>query len=249
MTVLAPGELSLPAGTGLVSVGLANNEVGTLGPVAEVATAARAAGALVHLDACQGPQWVRPPLELVDLASFSGHKLGAGAGGLLFARRGLALEPLQEGGPQEFGRRPGREDVRSAVAIAAALAACAGRRAEASAAVAPLAARLQALLEELGGVPTGASPRLPCIASAAFAGVRGEDLLLALDLEGVAASSGSACASGSLDPSHVLLALGFDLAAALGSLRLSLGYQTTADEVAAAERIIRTVVSPLLAHA
>lgn len=254
LTVLPAGpggraaSAAIPADAGLVSIGLANNEVGTVQPVAEVAAAARERGALVHLDACQGAQWLRPELGLADLASFSGHKLGAGTGGLLWAREGLLLEPLQYGGPQEFGRRPGREDVASAVAVAAALTACAGQRARRAAEVAPLGARLQALLAELGGRPTGAEPRLPGLASAAFAGVRGEDLVLALDLAGIAASSGSACASGSLDPSHVLLALGLSLEESLGSLRLSLGYGSSGEEVERALPILRRVLEPVLAR-
>ena len=111
----------LPADAGLVSIGLANNEVGTLQPVREVSQQVRERRALLHLDCCQGPRWLRPPLELADLASFSGHKLGAGGGGLLFARRDVRLQPLQFGGPQEWGRRAGREDVADAAALAAAL--------------------------------------------------------------------------------------------------------------------------------
>lgn len=221
----------LPAGAGLVSLGLANNEVGTLQPAAEVALRARALGALVHLDCCQGPRWVRPPLELADLASFSGQKLGAGPGGLLVAGAGVRLQPLVYGGPQEWGRRAGREDVGSAAAVAAALEVCAREREARAAAARPLASGLRAALAELGGRPTGAEPRLPNYATAAFAGTRGEDLLLALDLAGVAASSGSACASGSLDPSHVLLAMGLSLPEALGSLRLTVGYDTTRDDL------------------
>ena len=240
---------AIPAGTALVSISLANNEVGTLQPVAEVAARAREVGALVHLDACQGVQWLRPPLELADLTSFSGHKIGAGSGGLLHVRSGLLLEPLQYGGPQEFGRRPGRENLGAAVAVATALGTCFARREERARAVSPLTARLQALLLELGGRPTGAEPRLPNLASAAFAGVRGEDLLLALDLAGVSASSGSACASGSLDPSHVLLALGLSLEESLGSLRLSLGYGSTDAEVERALPILRQALLPVVAHA
>jgi cysteine desulfurase len=221
----------VPADAGLVSIGLANNEVGTLQPVAEVAARARALGALVHLDCGQGPRWVRPPLERVDLASFSGQKLGAGPGGLLVAAPEVRLQPLTYGGPQEWGRRAGREDVGAAAAVASALAVCAEEREARSAAAAPLAARLRAALAELGGRPTGGKPRLPNYATAAFAGVRGEDLLLALDLAGVAASSGSACASGSLDPSHVLVAMGLTLDEALGSLRLTVGYETTSADV------------------
>lgn len=221
----------VPADAGLVSLGLANNEVGTLQPVAEVAGRARALGALVHIDCCQGPRWVRPPLELADLASFSGQKLGAGPGGLLVARPEVRLQPLAYGGPQEWGRRAGREDVAAAAAMAAALAVCAVHRDGRSASARPLAERLRAGLAELGGRPTGGEPRLPNYATAAFRGLLGEDLLLALDLAAVAASSGSACASGSLDPSHVLLAMGFSLDEALGSLRLTIGYDTNERDI------------------
>jgi cysteine desulfurase len=221
----------VPAGAGLVSLGLANNEVGTLQPVVDIASRARELGALVHLDCGQGPRWVRPPLELADLASFSGQKLGAGPGGLLFGRGETRLEPLAFGGPQEWGRRAGREDVAAAAALAAALEVCAREREERAAAVRPLAERLRAALVQLGGRLTGGEPRLPNYATAAFRDVRGEDLLLALDLAGVAASSGSACASGSLDPSHVLLAMGLSLEEALGSLRLTAGYRTSSETV------------------
>jgi cysteine desulfurase len=224
-------RVELPADTGLVSIALANNEVGTLQPVAEVAARARELGALVHLDACQGPVWVRPPVELADCVSFSGHKLGAGRGGLLLAAREVPFDPLLVGGPQEWGRRAGREDVGAAVAVAAALEVCAQRREAWSAAAAPRASRLRQVLAEAGGRVTGGEPRLPNYATAAFAGVRGEDLLLSLDLAGVAASSSAACASGSLDPSHVLLAMGGSMAEALGTLRLSVGPATTDVEV------------------
>jgi cysteine desulfurase len=224
-------EPSLPGDAGLVSLGLANNEVGTLQPVNEVAAAARALGALLHVDCCQGPRWVRPPLELADLASFSGQKLGAGPGGLLVARPEVRLQPLAYGGPQEFGRRAGREDVGAAAAVAAALEVSAAERDRRAAAARPLAERLLAVLAEVGGRLTGGEPRLPNYATATFRGVRGEDLLLALDLAGVSASSGSACASGSLDPSHVLLAMGLSLEEALGSLRLTTGYDTSDQEI------------------
>jgi cysteine desulfurase len=224
-------EPALPGDAGLVSLGLANNEVGTLQPVDDVAAAARGLGALVHLDCCQGPRWMRPPLELADLASFSGQKLGAGPGGLLVARPEVRLQPLVYGGPQEFGRRAGREDVGSAAAVAAALEVSAAERDRRAAAARPLSERLRAGLVAVGGRLTGGEPRLPNYATAAFRDVRGEDLLLALDLAGVAASSGSACASGSLDPSHVLLTMGLTLEEALGSLRLTTGYDTTAEEI------------------
>ena len=239
----AAGEL--PPDTGLVSIALANSEVGTLQPVAEVAKQARALGALVHLDAGQGPTWLRPPVELADLASFSGHKLGAGRGGLLLARRAVLLDPLLVGGPQEWGRRAGREDVSAAVAVSIALAVSAERRDAWAAAAAPRAARLREALVEAGGRLTGGEPRLPNYATAAFASVRGEDLLLSLDLAGVAASSSAACASGSLDPSHVLLAMGATLAEASGTLRLTVGPATTDAEVEHAVKALRGL--PVLA--
>jgi cysteine desulfurase len=232
----------IPADAGLVSIGLANNEVGTLQPVADVAARAWELGALLHLDACQGPRWATPILDGVDLASFSGHKVGGGRGGLLYARPGLRLDPLTFGGPQEWARRAGREDVGGALAIATALEVCARQRDDRRAGAAQLAVELQELLESLGGRPTGGGLRLPNYATAAFKSVRGEDLLLALDLEGVAASSGSACASGSLDPSHVLLAMGLGLDEALGSLRLTVGYATTAADLEFAKAALQRVL-------
>lgn len=238
-------EVLLPADTGLVSIGLANSEVGTLQPVAEVAALARERGALVHLDACQGPVWVRPPVELADLVSFSGHKTGAGRGGMLLASREVPLDPLIVGGPQEWGRRAGREDVAAAAAVAAALEVCAARRELWARAAAPLAARLRGALQELGGRLTGGEPRLPNYATAAFDRLRGEDLLAALDMAGIAASSGAACASGSLDPSHVILAMGGSMAEALGTLRLTVGPQTGAGDVDLALAALRGL--PVLA--
>ncbi len=234
----ARASLDLPADSGLVSIGFANGEVGTMQPVVEVAARARELGALVHLDACQGPAMARPPVELADLVSFSGQKVGAGGGGMLMARHEVRLDPLLVGGPQEWSRRAGREDVAAATAVAVALDACARHRERWAESAAPRAARLRAALQDLGGRPTGGEPRLPNLAAAAFAGRRGEDLVAALDLAGVAASSGSACASGSLDPSHVLLAMGLSMAEALGSLRLSVGPGTTDAEVEQAVQVL-----------
>jgi cysteine desulfurase len=235
-------------GAALVSVGLANNEVGTIQPVSEVVERAHAAGALVHVDACAGPRWIPIP-NGADLLSISGHKLGAGRGGLLFVRDGVRIDPLLFGGPQEWGRRAGYEDVGSAVAVATALSVSGGRRESRAHLARRQSKALLEALDEPGAVLTGADHRLPNFATCAFAGRRGEDLLLALDLAGVAASSGSACASGSLDPSHVLLALGLDLDHALGSLRLTTGYATTDDEISRAIEILRSVLSRAPSHA
>jgi cysteine desulfurase len=239
---------AIKPGVGLVSVGLANNEVGTVQPVADVIERANAIGALVHVDACAGLRWIPAPGG-ADLVSVSGHKLGAGSGGLLFVRDGVRIDPLFFGGPQEWGRRAGREDVTSATAISTALASVNSRR-RAACDVADAQSRLlREALGDLGATLTGGEQRLPNFASGAFGDRRGEDLLLALDLAGVAASSGSACASGSLDPSHVLLAMGLDLRHALGSLRLTTGYSTTGDEVSRAIEVIYSVLSRTHSHA
>ena len=232
----------------LVSIGLANNEVGTVQPVADVIERAHEVGALVHVDACAGPRWIAIPSG-ADLVSISGHKLGAGRGGLLYVKEGTRVDPLLFGGPQEWGRRAGHEDVTAAVAVATALAVC-QRQHEARARTAEAQSEaLRDLLAEMGGKPTGSNRRLPNFATCAFAGRRGEDMLLALDLAGVAASSGSACASGSLDPSHVLLAMGLSLDAALGSLRLTTGYATTGTEISRASAIIGSVLTRTAARA
>jgi len=232
---------SIPRGAALVSIGLANNEVGTIQPVSDVIARAHELGALVHVDACAGPRWIPIP-HGADLVSFSGHKLGAGRGGILFVREGVRLDPQLYGGPQEWGRRAGFEDVSAAVAISTALGVCVRDRDARFQIAREQAGSLRDLLQELGGRMTGAEQRLPNFATCAFAGRRGEDVLLALDMAGVASSSGSACASGSLDPSHVLVAMGLSLDEALGSLRLTTGYTTTDDEVAHARAIIASVL-------
>jgi cysteine desulfurase len=241
-------ESDVPATAALVSIGLANNEVGTVQPVAEIIARAHEVGALVHVDASAGPRWIPIPGG-ADLVSLSGHKLGAGRGGILYVRDGVRLDPLLYGGPQEWGRRGGREDVDAATAVAVALSVCVRDQSSRASDAAHQAASLRSLLLEMGGVLTGADARLPNFATCAFVDRRGEDLLLALDLAGIAASSGSACASGSLDPSHVLLAMGLSLQQALGSLRLTTGYITTDNEVAEAGEVIRSVLKRAPAHA
>ena len=239
---------AIAPGTALVSISLANNEVGTVMPVAEAISRARSVGALVHLDACAGPRWMAVPPG-ADLISFSGHKLGAGRGGALYVRDGVRIEPLLYGGPQEWGRRAGHGDVTAATAIATAINVCARDRAARSQQAAVQSGVLRQALERCGAHITGGPERLPNFASATFARRRGEDMLLALDLAGIAASSGSACASGSLDPSHVLLAMGMTLEQALGSLRLTTGYATTDDEVDRAATLLTALLAPSGARA
>lgn len=232
---------SIPLGAAVVSISLANNEVGTIQPVSEVIARAHELGALVHIDACAGPRWIAIP-KGADLISLSGHKLGAGRGGILFVRDGVRLDPQLYGGPQEWGRRAGYEDVAAGVAVATALEVCVRDRDARAPIARAQATSLRHLLDEMGGRMTGGEARLPNFATCAFADRRGEDVLLALDLAGVASSSGSACASGSLDPSHVLLATGLSLEEALGSVRLTTGYATTDDEIARARAIISSVL-------
>jgi cysteine desulfurase len=238
----------IPDSASLVSIGLANNEVGTIQPVAAIIARAHEVGALVHVDACAGPRWIPIP-DGADLISLSGAKLGGGRGGILFVRDGVRIDPLLYGGPQEWGRRGGREDIGAATAVATALSVSVRDRASRASAAARQSASLRELLVDLGGVLTGAESRLPNFATCAFADRRGEDMLLALDLAGIAASSGSACASGSLDPSHVLLAMGLSLEQALGSLRLTPGYATTDAEITAAAASIRTALTRTPARA
>ncbi len=244
---LADPDAIVP-GITLVSIGLANNEVGTIQPVRAVIERAHDLGALVHVDACAGPRWIPVP-DGADLVSFSGHKLGGGRGGALYIKDGVRIDPLLYGGPQEWGRRAGHEDVASAIAFATAIAVCARERDARSAVARAHANALRSLLAELGGRLTGAQSRLPNFATCAFDNRKGEDMLLRLDMAGVAASSGSACASGSLDPSHVLLAMGLSLESALGSLRLTTGYATTNEEVTRARDIISAALAPTTARA
>ena len=229
--------------TALISIMAANNEIGTVEPIAEIGAAARAAGVLFHTDAVQAVGHI--PVDVAawgcDLLSFSGHKFGGprGVGGL-YVRKGLRLPPLVHGGGQEKGRRSGTENVAGAVGMAAALTESA---ADMEAEARRLAALRDRLLDGLGRLPytkgTGdREHRLPGTASLVFEGVEGEALLLHLDAKGICASSGSACSSATLDPSHVLLAIGLPHEVAHGSLRLSLGRENTDADV---DYLLKTV--------
>lgn len=235
---------ALPADTGLVSISMANAEVGTLQPVAELARAARRLGALLHVDAAQCAPWLDLREVEADLLSVSGHKIGAGRGGVLACDPEIELEPVLVGGPQERGRRAGWEDAGAAMAMAVALEECQRRRAAETERAARRSAQLAAGLARIGAEPTGAPTpfRLPNLVSGVLPGRIGEDLVMALDLAGIAAASGPPCASGSLDPSHVLAAMGRPVRDTIAGLRLSTGYSTTDEEVAwALERILELV--------
>ncbi|MEA5456184.1 cysteine desulfurase family protein [Sinomonas sp. JGH33] len=236
---VTPGALAAAVGpeTAVASVMYANNEVGTVQPIAELAAVARAARVPFHTDAVQAAGAL--PLDVrelgVDALSISGHKVGAPKGvGALFVAGRVSIEPLVDGGGQERGLRSGTENVASAVALATAL-----RLAEAERpTTAPrLAAMRRAFVERvLGLVPdailTGdAEDRLPGSASFCFPRVSGESVLLELERRGVVCSSGSACAAGSSDPSHVLLALGLDAETAQTAVRFTLPTAIVAEEL------------------
>ncbi|MGH9672725.1 MAG: cysteine desulfurase family protein [Bryobacteraceae bacterium] len=240
--------------TVLISVMHANNETGVLQPVARIARIAREAGVAFHSDGVQAAGKI--PLDVgalgVDLYAISGHKFHAPKGtGALFVRKGLTLAPLQHGGHHERDRRPGTENVPGAVALAAA--------AENAIALSPdLRDRLErSILDRIPGtgVNGGVADRTPNTSNMWFDGVEGEAMVIALDLQGFAVSTGAACSSGAIEPSHVLTAMGLSASKAKSSLRFSLGRANTAGEVdalveavaAAAARLRK--LSPAYAHA
>ena len=238
--------------TVLVSIMLANNEVGTIQPVEEALRITRERSrALFHTDAVQALGKVPLNLEKlpVDMASFAAHKIGGPKGtGVLYVRRKTALEPLLHGGGQERDLRSGTPNVAGIVGMAAAAEIAAGEVVEEAARLARLRDRLQAgLVGTIAGVKVNGAggPRVAGTVNVCIDGVEGESLLLMLDARGIAASSGSACTSGSLEPSHVLMAMGVRPELAHGSLRLSLGRATTDEDVDAVLEVLPAVVDRL----
>ncbi|MBQ7850472.1 MAG: cysteine desulfurase NifS [Clostridia bacterium] len=230
----------------LVSVMMANNEVGTLQPIAQIGEICRAQGVLFHTDAVQAVGAVPVDVQAlnVDLLSLSGHKLHGPKGvGALYVRRGVRLDSLVHGGAQERGLRAGTENLPAIIGLGKAMELAAEHLEENAVHVARLRDRLIAgVMERIPDVRlNGCEPgpgRLPGNCSFSFRDVEGEALLLRLDLAGVAGSSGSACTSGALDPSHVLMAMGLTEAEAHGSLRLTLSTDSTdADVDAVLERL------------
>lgn len=244
-------EKALRPDTILVSVMAANNEVGTVEPIAEIGALCRARGVLFHTDAVQAAGAI--PIDVqamnIDLLSLSGHKLHGPKGvGALYVRKGVKLETLVHGGAQERGFRAGTENLPAIVGLGKAIEIAHANLAENAAHIAELRDDLISGLmarvpdTRLNGHPT---QRLPGNANLSFAKVEGEALLLRLDLMGVAGSSGSACTSGTLDPSHVLLALGLTQAEANGALRLTLSSDTTREEIDAVLDILPPIVEDL----
>ena len=222
--------------TCLVTIMYANNEIGSILPIAEIGKVCKEKGVLFHTDAVQaaGHLHINVKEESIDMLSLSAHKFHGPKGvGLLYARQGVILTPLIEGGAQERGKRAGTENIPAIMGMAAALEdACAHIDENAK----KVSALRDKLIEGLSKIPHCAlngDPvnRLPGNVSFCFEGIEGESLLLLLDAKGICASSGSACTSGSLDPSHVLLAIGRPHEVAHGSLRLSLSEWNTEEEV------------------
>ena len=222
--------------TCLVTIMYANNEIGTIQPISEIGALCRERGVLFHTDAVQavGHLPINVREQNIDLLSFSGHKFRGPKGvGALYARRGVALTNVIEGGGQEWGKRAGTENIPAIMGMTAALEEACGHMEESGKRLSALRDRLIEGLSKIShsAVNGDRDSRLPGNVNICFEGIEGESLLLLLDDKGICASSGSACTSGSLDPSHVLLAIGRPHEVAHGSLRLSLGEENTAEEV------------------
>jgi cysteine desulfurase len=239
--------------TTLVSLLLANNEVGTVQPIADLVRAARShAGVAIHVDAVAAAGQLALDVEAldVDLLSLSAHKVEGPKGtGALFMRKGTIILPQIQGGGQERYRRAGTENVAGAVGMAVAYELAVAERLEVTPRVAARRDRLRDAILGVPGVELTGHPRrrLPGHLSVIARDISGEAMVAALDLEGIAASVGSACTTGSLEPSHVLTAMGYPHDEARGSLRLTLGRTTTDDEVDQAVRIVPATIARLRA--
>lgn len=236
--------------TCLVTIMYANNEIGTIQPIAEIGAVCREKGVLFHTDAVQavGHLAIDVKAQQIDMLSLSAHKFHGPKGvGVLYAKRGIVLDNVINGGAQERGKRAGTENVPAIMGMAAALEEACSQREERSV---QLQARRDRLIAGLRTIPYAAlngdaQKRLPGNVHFCFEGIEGESLLLMLDDKGICASSGSACTSGSLDPSHVLLAIGRPHEVAHGSLRLSLGDDTSDEDIETMIESVRDVVTHL----
>ncbi|MBQ7004970.1 MAG: cysteine desulfurase NifS [Clostridia bacterium] len=229
-------EKAITDETCLVTIMYANNEIGTIQPIAEIGALCKARGVLFHTDAVQAVGHVRIDVkeQNIDMLSLSGHKFHATKGvGALYIRKGIVLPNLIEGGAQERGKRAGTENVPGIVGLGVAITDMCGSIDENYAKVKALRDRLFEGASKISHsrINGDTEKRLPGNFSMCFEGIEGESLLLMLDMNGVCASSGSACTSGSLDPSHVLLAIGLKHEVAHGSLRLSLSENNTIEDV------------------
>ena len=229
-------EAAIRDDTCLVTIMAANNEIGTIQPIREIGRICREHGVIFHTDAVQAVGHIKIDVkeDNIDMLSASAHKFHGPKGtGFLYVKKGITLTNIIEGGAQERGKRAGTENVPGIMAMAAALKEAADNMDSAASHVRGMRDRLIAGLKEIphSAINGDEEKRLPSNVNFCFEGIEGESLLLLLDQKGISASSGSACTSGSLDPSHVLLAIGRVHDVAHGSLRLSLGEDTTEEEV------------------
>ena len=243
-------EAAIRPDTCLVTVMFANNEIGSVQPIAEIGAVCRSKGVLFHTDAVQaaGHLHIDVVSQQIDMLSLSAHKFHGPKGcGVLYARKGIRLTNLIEGGAQERGKRAGTENIPGIMGMAAALEEACAHIDENAARLIPLRDKLIAGLSAIPHRALNGDPvnRLPSNVNFCFEGIEGESLLLLLDDKGICASSGSACTSGSLDPSHVLLAIGRVHDVAHGSLRLSLGEDITEEEIDYLIRSVTEVVAYL----
>ena len=243
-------ENALRDDTCLVTIMFANNEIGTVQPIAEIGALCREKKVLFHTDAVQAAG--HTPIDVkamnIDMLAISGHKFHAPKGvGALYARRGIALTNIIEGGAQERGKRAGTENVAGIVAMAAALKESCEHIEENTAKIIPMRDKLFAELSKIPHSKINGSleHHVPGTVNMCFEGIEGESLLLLLDRDGICASSGSACTSGSLDPSHVLLSIGLPHEVAHGSLRLSIGEYNSMDEIDHIIEVVPKVVEYL----
>ena len=243
-------EKAIREDTALVTIMYANNEIGTIQPISEIGAICKKHGVLFHTDAVQAVGNVKINLkeENIDLLSLSGHKLHAPKGvGALYVRRGIRLPNLISGGAQERGKRAGTENVAGIVALSVAMDEAYANLGERNARLIRMRDRLieGASKIERSRLNGDAVKRLPGNFNMCFEGIEGESLLLKLDFAGICASSGSACTSGSLDPSHVLLAIGLPHEIAHGSLRISFSDQNTEEDVDYILEVLPGIVSYL----
>ena len=236
-------ENAIREDTALVTVMYANNEIGTIQPIREIGAICRKHGVIFHTDAVQAVGHIKVNVEEdnIDMLSASGHKFHGPKGtGFLYAKKGIALTNLIEGGAQERGKRAGTENVPGIASMATALKESVAALDDYKAKLSPVRDRIIAGLNEIphSALNGDAVSRVPSNINFCFEGIEGESLLLLLDDKGIAASSGSACTSGSLDPSHVLLAIGRVHDVAHGSLRLSIGEDITDED---ADYIVKSV--------
>ena len=229
-------EAAITDKTALVTIMYANNEIGTIQPVSEIGAVCKKHGVLFHTDAVQaiGNVHIDVKEQNIDMLSLSGHKIHAPKGvGALYIRTGVAVKNFMDGGAQERGRRAGTENVAEIVGLAKAMETACSTIDERVAKLTPMREKLidELLKIELSRLNGDREHRLPGNVSFCFQGVEGESLLLMLDMNGISASSGSACTSGSLDPSHVLLSIGLPHGVAHGSLRISFGDYNTMEDV------------------